>query len=253
VNLMLKTPLTLVLVCAIAIAPFAAAAQPSERRVEDGTKLSVRLMEALSSGTAEAGQSVTFEVLDDVLLDGQVVIRQGTPVKGVIQEAVAKRRMGRAGKLSYSVTETRTVDRQVIHLRAAQQKSGGSNVTGVAVTTAAIAVFVPVAAPFALLRKGKDITIPSGTRIDVFVDGDHVLTPAEAVTTAASTAPAAPITNADVIKLHKAGFADDLIIAKIGGTAPNFSLEPDALVELKNAGISQRVITAMLQPKPIKE
>ena len=251
-NPMLKTPLTLVLVCAVAIAPLRAAAPPGERRIVDGTKLNVRLMEALSSGTAEAGQSITLDVLDDVLLDGQVVIRQGTPVKGVIQEAVGKRRMGRAGKLSYSVIETRTVDRQVIHLRATQQNSGDSHVTGVAVTTAAIAVFVPVAAPFALLRKGKDISIPSGTRIEVFVDGDHVLTPAETVATTASTAPA-PITNADVIKLHRVGFADDLIIAKISGTASNFSLEPDAMVELKTAGISQRVIAAILQPQPLKK
>ncbi len=67
-------------------------------------------------------------------------------------------------------------------------------------TTAAIAVFVPVAAPFALLRKGKDITIPAGTRIDVFVDGDHVLTPPEFTTT--TVAPSTgTMNNADVLKL----------------------------------------------------
>jgi hypothetical protein len=246
----LKTLLRLLLFSAVTVVPLRAAAQTPERRLVDGTKLSVRLMEPLSSGTSDTGQSITFEVLDDVLLDGQVVIKQSTPVKGVIQEAVPKRRMGRAGKLSYSVTETRSVDRQAIHLRATQERSGGSHVTGVAVTTAAIAVFVPVAAPFALLRKGKDINIPAGTRIDVFVDGDHVLTPAEPVTTATSSVPATRMTNKDVVKMHAAGFEDNLIIAMIGRGVTNFSLESDALVELKKAGISEKVIAAMLHPMP---
>jgi hypothetical protein len=244
----MKPLIAVVVAVSLFTAPLGAAQAP-ERRLVDGTKLSVRLMEALSSGTSETGQSITFEVLDDVLLDGQVVIKQGTPVKGVIQDAQPKRRMGRAGKLSYSVTETRTVDRQAVHLRATQQKSGGSNVTGVAVTTAAIAVFVPVAAPFALLRKGKDINIPAGTRIDVFVDGDHVLSPVEPPTIGSSVM-SGSMTNADVIKLHTAGFADDLIIAKIIASVPNFSMEPDALVGLKKAGLSEKVIAAMLQSKP---
>src|SRR4249919_2758752 len=88
---------------ALATAPLAAAQAP-DRRLVDGTKFSVRLLEPLSSGTADEGQTVTFEVVDDVLLNGDVIIKQGTPVKGTILDAQAKRRMGRAGRLAYSVT-----------------------------------------------------------------------------------------------------------------------------------------------------
>ena len=100
------------------------------------------------------GWSPNAKIAEDVVVDDQVVIKQGTPVKGVVVESAAKRRMGRAGNLSYTLTETRTVDRQVVRLRAGQQKKGDSHVTGVAVTTTAVGVFVPVAAPFFLLRKG---------------------------------------------------------------------------------------------------
>ena len=235
---------------ALLTTPLLAAAQAPERRLVDGTKFSVRLLEPLSSGTADEGQTVSFEVVDDVLLNDIVVIKQGTPVKGTIIDAQAKRRMGRAGRLSYTVTETRSADRQAIKLRATQERSGGSHVAATAVTTAAIAVFVPVAAPFALLRKGKDITIPAGTRVDVFVDGDHVLASAEPGTVSASATSSAPLmTNADVVKLHSAGFADDLIVARIGSSVSHFDLQPDALIALKNAGISEKLITAMLQAK----
>ena len=146
------------------------------RRLPDGTRIAVRTMEALSSATLKDGDPVTFTVVEDVVVDGEVVIRQGTPVRGAIVDAQAKRRMGRAGRLQYTVNETKAVDRSPIRLRALQARKGDSNVTSTAVTTAAVGVFVPVAAPFFLLRKGHDIVVPEGTRVDTFVDGDHLVT-----------------------------------------------------------------------------
>ena len=74
---------------ALLTTPLLAAAQAPERRLVDGTKFSVRLLEPLSSGTADEGQTVSFEVVDDVLLNDVVVIKQGTPVKGSIIDAQA--------------------------------------------------------------------------------------------------------------------------------------------------------------------
>jgi hypothetical protein len=135
----------------------------------------VRLTDHLSSATATNGDPVNFSVLEDVIVNGEVVVKQGTLVRGAIVEAAAKRRMGRAGRLSYSVNETKGVDEGIIRLRAVQDSKGNSKVTSTAVTAAAVAVFVPVAAPFVLLRKGSDIVIPEGARMDAFVDGEHIV------------------------------------------------------------------------------
>ena len=224
---------------------------PSDMRLADGSRVPVRLLQQVSSETAQEGAPLNFEVVEDIRVAGQVIIKQGTPVKGVVVEAAAKRRMGRGGKLSYTLSETKTIDGQTIRLRAAQQKAGDSHVTGVALTTAAAAVFVPVAAPFFLLRKGKDVTIPEGTRVDAFVDGDHLL---ESATLSASPAPAGSgstgagpkLTNLEILNLRAAGFGDDVIIAKIQSSSHDFSLDATSLVTLKKAGISDRVITAML-------
>jgi hypothetical protein len=196
---------------------------------------------------------VTFAVVEDVVVDGEVVIKQGTPVRGTIVDAQAKRRMGRAGKLQYTVNETKGVDRSTIRLRALHDRKGDSNVTSTAVTTAAVGVFVPVAAPFFLLRKGHDIVVPEGTRIDTFVDGDHLVSiegESATVTASAQTAPAparaAGLTNADVIALRQAGFGDEVILAKIAASPAAFSLTPAEMVALKQAGVSERVIGAMV-------
>jgi hypothetical protein len=201
---------------------------------------------------------VTFSVVEDVVVDGEVVVKQGTPVRGTIVNAEAKRRMGRAGKLQYTVNETKGVDRSPIRLRAVQDRVGDSNVTSTTVTTVAVGVFVPVAAPFFLLRKGHDIVVPEGTRIDTFVDGDHLVNaandaaapPAAAPAIAAPGAPSrAGLTNADIIALRQAGFGDDLILARISASPAAYNLAPAEMVTLKKAGVSERVITAMVAAK----
>jgi hypothetical protein len=237
------------------VVPLSAAA---ERRLPDGTRISVRVMQQLTSATLKDNDPISFSVVEDVVVDGQVVIKQGTPVRGAVVDAEAKRRMGRAGKLLYTVNETKAVDRSVIRLRAVQDTHGDSNVTSTAVTTTAVAVFVPVAAPFFLLRKGKDIVVPEGTRLDAFVDGDHtVAAPAEPApaAVAAATADMPPaarngkLTNMDVLALHQAGFGQEVILAKIAASPAAFNLDAMDLVALKKAGVPERVIAAMVAAK----
>jgi hypothetical protein len=240
-------------ICSLLVQPVFVVAQDAAGglRLADGTKIPLRLMETLSSATAKDGDPVNFSVLEDVVVNGAVVIKQGTPVRGTVVEAEAKRRMGRAGKLSYTVSETKSIDRQTIRLRATQQKAAGdSHVTGVAVATTAVAVFVPIAAPFMLLRKGKDVVVAEGTRVEAFVDGEHALAaPAPAAVAAHGSAAAASgprLTNDDVVALRRAGFGDDVIVAKIRASTVAFHLDATDLVGLKSSGISDKVIATML-------
>jgi hypothetical protein len=73
----------------------------------------------------------------------------------------------------------------------------------------------------------------------------QLLTPSTAFAQTSSTA---AMTNADVVKLAKLGFGSEIIKEKINGASTvNFKLEVDDLVKLKNAGVSQDVISAMLK------
>jgi hypothetical protein len=56
----------------------------------------------------------------------------------------------------------------------------------------------------------------------------------------------APLTNASVVKLSKAGFKEKTIISLIFARSPNFDLSADRLIDLKRSGVSEKVIMAML-------
>jgi len=56
----------------------------------------------------------------------------------------------------------------------------------------------------------------------------------------------APLTNAAVIKLVRAGFKEKTVIAIIRSRPTQFDLSPDRLIELKHDGVGENVILAML-------
>src|SRR5438045_6592377 len=56
----------------------------------------------------------------------------------------------------------------------------------------------------------------------------------------------APLTNAAVVKLVRAGFSEKTVIAIMRARPVRFELAPDHLIELKKRGVSEKIILAML-------
>jgi hypothetical protein len=55
-----------------------------------------------------------------------------------------------------------------------------------------------------------------------------------------------PLTNADVVSMVKAGLTDDVIIDSMSAQATNFDVSAAALLSLKKAGVSSKIMNAML-------
>jgi hypothetical protein len=138
----------------------------------DGTPVKLRLSQTISSADAKVGQEIPFEVVEDVKVQDAIVLPKGATAIGTVTEAEPRRHMGRGGKLNVNISYARLADQEKAALRATKDTQGGGHVgamTGAMVATAI--VFFP-AAPLFLFMKGKDITIPQGTEITAFVDGD---------------------------------------------------------------------------------
>jgi hypothetical protein len=145
--------------------------------IHDGTPVRLRLNRNLSSADARVGETVDFEVLDEIRVNETLVIARGAVALGTVTEAKPKRRMGKPGKLNVNIDHVRLVNGEKAALRAVKEMEGGGNtgkMTGAIVATSI--VFFP-AAPAFLFVNGKDITIPKGTEITAYVNGDIVLDP----------------------------------------------------------------------------
>jgi len=121
----------------------------------DGTPVRLKLDRTVSSADTHVGDQVTFEVAEDVVVDGYTVIRKGTKALGAVSEAAPKGRFGRNGKLTLSLTSVRLADNEEARLRAYQQSDSERR---------GVAKVLP-------LKGGKDVTLAEGTEIFAYVNG----------------------------------------------------------------------------------
>lgn len=161
--------------------------------LEDGTPIKIRITRTISSADAKVDEKVDFEVLEETKIGEVLVIPRGGIAWGTVTEAQAKRRMGRAGKLNVNIDSVRLVTGEKVALRAIKEVKGGGNtgkMTGAIVATSIL--FFP-AAPLFLFMHGKDITIPKGTEITAYINGDAPLDPAKFAPKVAATEPSVEI------------------------------------------------------------
>lgn len=172
-------------------------AQAGPLRLEDGTPVKLRLSHSVSSATAQENDRVDFEVLEEVKVGSLLVIPKGSVAWGTVTEAQAKRRMGRGGKLDVNIDSVRLADGDKAALRGVKDVKGGGHGTAMTGGIVATSLVLWPAAPLFLLMHGKDVTLPQGTEITVYLNGDFPLDAAKfGGTTPAPSAPAVASTPA---------------------------------------------------------
>ncbi|MGC2529345.1 MAG: hypothetical protein WA639_16465 [Candidatus Acidiferrum sp.] len=124
--------------------------------LRDSTPVTMKLEKTLTSSNAQVGDDVNFEVSENVIVDGYVVIPKGAIALGVVNEAEPKRALGRGGKLGVLIRSVRLADDEQAVLRSGDEGKGSGSAAG---------LVIPV-------MHGKDITFPKGMDFVGYVNGD---------------------------------------------------------------------------------
>jgi PEGA domain len=215
-------------------------------KIQDATAIRLSLMESLSSATNSVDDPVRFEVTEDVNAGGVVAIPRGSTAVGHVVEVEPRRRLGRAGKLNFSIDHVKAPDGTNVRLRASSTRKGDDK-------TGTVIVGTVLLSPLFLIMRGKDVSIPKGTEVMAYIDGDReIKLPGIVISNAApAVAPkvvsGVALTNADVIRLRNAALGDQLIIGKIKASPADYHLDTNDIIELKRAGVSEAIMGAMLE------
>jgi PEGA domain-containing protein len=188
-NTLVRLLLVLVTICTVVPGWAQTNSRPSPNglTLEDGTPVKLRISRTVSSADAHVGDTVDFEVLEEVKVGSLLIIPKGGVAWATVTEAEPKRRMARGGKLNMNIDSVRLNDGEKVALRAVKEVKGGGHtgaMTGGMVATAI--VFFP-AAPFFLFMHGKDISIPKGTEITAYINGNFPIDVAKFQNTGQST------------------------------------------------------------------
>lgn len=152
-----------VLVCGAVRAQPAPSVTPAMLHIPEGTKVSIRLEDNLSSQSSVTGDRFTISSIDPVVLPNGTLPGGLTGV-GEITGAHKKGMMGKGGELNVRLDYLKLGSTR-IPLRGSGGGAGG-NATG---STVALTVLF---GPVGLLKHGHDMEIPKGTRFDAVVDQD---------------------------------------------------------------------------------
>jgi len=187
---------------------------PSVFKIPDGTALRLSLTQELSSATNAVDDPVHFEVVEDVKVAGVVAFPRGSTAVGHVVEVEPRRRMGRAGKLNFTIDHVKAPDGSNLRLRASSTRKGEDK-------TGTVIIGSVLLSPLFLIMRGKDITILKGTEISAYIDGDREF----ALTAPPSPEPAVPQINAaqsgTVTFQSEPNGADITIDGKFVGTTPS--------------------------------
>jgi hypothetical protein len=142
-----------------------------EVRLPRGTPVALRLSGDVYS-TSNINLSLDIEVDRDVLIDGEVVIRRGTPVMGRASMEESFGMPGRGGRIQLSVQSTESVDRQSVGLMTSGEPMG---TRADAYTTNDIRVRLPAVSQEVRLPGGTPVTLKLSDDIDSITNVDKPL------------------------------------------------------------------------------
>jgi hypothetical protein len=153
--------LTIVVIASLAAIAVSLNRPQDEIVVAEGTAINVITAREVTTKEAKPNDPVDFTVAEDLVINGQVVVRKGTPAIGSVINAEKGGYMGKSGKLAVQVESTTTSDGQRLKLRAAKGREGDDKTTSTMVLS--------MISPAFLFRKGKEAKIEPGTPVTVYV------------------------------------------------------------------------------------
>lgn len=147
------------------------AGPPHTVALPDATPLKVLLRDPLYSKKLEkdsAGKTVQFEVAEDVVVDGAILVRRGALAKGHFTDVEKTKMAGRHAEIAFAFDTVTAVDGQEIQVSGASEEARGGRHRD---TWSNVAQ----AGAFGFLAKGTDVFIRAGTAYDVEVSGQHTV------------------------------------------------------------------------------
>jgi hypothetical protein len=161
---------------ALAVASVALCAQalPGALALHDATPIRLRLARDLGFTNVKPGDRVDFEILDDLRIDGLLVMAHGARAAAIITQAEPNTRKAHGGKLGVSLDSLPLLNGGKVAIRPAKERPPADAADR---APEAEAMAKP-AAPSLLFKYGRDEAFPEGSGIAVYIDGEVQLDPA---------------------------------------------------------------------------
>lgn len=131
--------------------------------------LKIKLVTPLSTSTNRQGDLVIFQAVDDIYVDGHLVIPKGSQGQGVVTKVKGAKNFGRNAELQVSFNTIEAIDGTAINtiLGDKAKEENKSLVTAAGASLAGMVILGPVGIVGGAFVRGKDVNIPAGAEMYV--------------------------------------------------------------------------------------
>lgn len=138
--------------------------------LRESTEIGLMFAADLSSKTSNFGDSVELSLVDDLNVGDTVVVPRGSHAVATVSSVKRSGMLGRPGELSVQLQYLVAGDNHV-RIRGTKGRQGQGE-------TGATVMLTVMFGPIGLIKHGKNVNIPAGTRLMAYVDQDIWLRPA---------------------------------------------------------------------------
>lgn len=133
------------------------------------TLVKVALLKTVDSGKAQVGDEVIFRVVEDVMVDGRVVIPAGVTSKAYVTEVSSAGRLGKDGRVVVDFDRVSSLDGTQIRLKVDETATQHNKSLELAAgaSMAGIVLLGPVGLVGGYFVKGKDVKIEANAQFYV--------------------------------------------------------------------------------------
>lgn len=144
--------------------PFAAQARTVA--VPWGTEVVAKFIDDVEPSKIQVGDNLLLAVDKDVVVDGQVVIKQGARIRAEVADSKKKGYAGQSGRVRITFRSVAAVDGQEISLSGSKSKQGEDSMVQTI-------VLGTICCPLFLFSKGEEGIIKSGQTVSAFTADDR--------------------------------------------------------------------------------
>lgn len=129
----------------------------------------IALLKTIDSGSSQVGDEVLYKVVEDVMIDGRVVIPVGSTGKGRVAEVVSAGRLGKDGRILVDFGRISSLDGSQIRLKVDETATERNKSPELAAgaSMAGIMLLGPVGLVGGYFVKGKNVQIEANTQFYV--------------------------------------------------------------------------------------
>ena len=157
---------------------FGANALPIELTTVTGnTLVKIALTDEVTSKNVKKGDTVCFQVAEDVIVDGRLVFAKGEPGTAVVAKVQQARNFGRNAKLELTDYRVKSMDGTLVdcYVGAEAENEMKQYAMAAGASLAGIIILGPIGVIGGAFVKGKDIDLPVGTEMFIQTKADTSL------------------------------------------------------------------------------